>query len=110
MINAKDAYRKSIINSKAKSYIDELEKAINKAIVAATASSLGTFSATISISMEEHNTNSSIRNAIVEELVSSGYRFEFVYAKPLPLGCSSDQWNFNNGHIKVRWDSKGERE
>ena len=26
MINARDAYRKSIINSKAKSYIDELEK------------------------------------------------------------------------------------
>ena len=104
MINARDAYRKSIINSKAKSYIDELEKAINKAI------SLGTFSATISISMEENNTNSSIRNAIVEELVSSGYRVEFVYAKPLPLGCPSDQWNFNNGHIKVRWDSKGEIE
>lgn len=51
MINERDAYRKSIINSRAKSYIDELEKAINKAI------SLGTFSATISISMEENNTN-----------------------------------------------------
>lgn len=45
MINARDAYRKSIINSKAKSYIDELEKAINKAI------SSGVFSATISISI-----------------------------------------------------------
>ena len=33
MINARDAYRKSIINSKAKSYIDELEKAINKAFL-----------------------------------------------------------------------------
>lgn len=106
MINSRDAYRKSIINSKAKSYISVLEKAINKAV------SLGNFSATISIGLEESHqeylpiNNSSIRNAIVEELVSLGYRVEFVYAKPLPLGCPSDQWDFNNGHITVWWEEK----
>lgn len=106
MINARDAYRKSIINSKAKSYIDELEKAINKAI------SSGAFSATISISMEASeqkyltSDNLSIKNAVVEELISLGYKVEFVYAKPMPLGCPSDQWDFNNGHITVWWEEE----
>lgn len=106
MINARDAYRKSIINSKAKSYIDKLEKAINKAI------SSGAFSATISISMvaseQEYLTsdNLSIKNAVVEELISLGYKVEFVYAKPMPLGCPSDQWDFNNGHITVWWEEE----
>ena len=32
MVNARDAYRKSVINSKAKTYINNLENAIDKAI------------------------------------------------------------------------------
>ena len=106
MVNARDAYRKSVINSKAKIYINNLEKAIDEAMA------LGAFSATISINIEKHEqkcqpiNNLSIKNAIVEELVNLGYKVEFVYAKPIPFGCPTDRWNFNNGHITVWWDEQ----
>ena len=110
MINARDAYRNSVINSKAKTYINELEKAIDKAIA------LGNFSATISINIEEQEqkyppvNNLSIKNAIVEELIYLGYKVEFVYAKPIPFGCPTDQWNFNNGHITVWWGEENKND
>ena len=28
-------------------------------------------------------------------------------AKELPDGCRSDQWNFENGYIIIRWDNGG---
>lgn len=102
MIKASEAKRKSIINSKGKKYLDELEKHINRAIKD------GLCSVTMSIDLTEsnavyNNENLEIRNAIVEELVQLGYTVDFKYAKPLPLGCPSDQWDFSNGHIKVTW-------
>jgi len=102
MINASEAKRKSIINSKGKRYLDSLESYIDRAVKD------GLRSATMSIDLTEpENTfreeNLEIRNAIVEELVELGYTVEFKYAKPLPAGCPSDQWNFNNGYIKVEW-------
>ena len=113
MINAQEAYRKSIINSNAKFYLEELEKAINKSI------SLGDFSATIPVYLEEpsdilnqKNNSLNIKNAIVEELVGLGYKVEFMYAKPLPNNCPSGQFDFNIGHITVKWpkDEKEMRE
>jgi hypothetical protein len=102
MIKASEAKRKSIINSKGKKYLDELEKHINHAIKD------GLCSATTSIDLTEsnaayNNENLEIRNAVVEELVQLGYTVDFKYAKPLPSGCPSDQWDFYNGHIKVTW-------
>lgn len=102
MISASEAKRKSIIKSKGMQYLEELEKAINRAI------DTGSCSATISIALTEmdsayRNENLEIRNAIVEELVKLGYTVDFKYADPLPTRCPSDQWDFSNGHIKVEW-------
>ena len=101
MINASEAKRKSIINSKGKNYLDALETYINKAI------NNGLRTATMSIDLIEddlfNRDNAEIRNAIIEELVTLGYTIDFKYAKPMPAGCRSDQWNFNNGHIRVEW-------
>lgn len=95
MINASEAKRKSIINSKGKEYLDRLETYINRAIKD------GQRSTTMSIDLTE--SNQELKNAITEELVKLGYTVQFQYAKPLPLGCRSDQWDFNNGYIKVEW-------
>ena len=102
MISANEAKRKSIINAKGKKYLDNLEKYVNKAI------NDGMRSATMSIDLTDnldglHNENQEIRNAIVEELVNLGYTVDFEFAKPLPTGYPSDQWQFNNGHIRVDW-------
>jgi hypothetical protein len=102
MINASEAKRKSIINSKGKKYLDNLETYVNQAI------NDGLRSATMNIDLTEdssgfYNENQEIRNAVVEELVNLGYTVDFEFAKPLPAGCPSDQWQFNNGHIKVEW-------
>lgn len=102
MISASEAKRQSILNSTAKKYIERLEGAIKKA------SKNGDCSATISIDIVESDSTFDkpyvkLRNAIVEELVNLGYTVDFEYAKPIPLGCRSDQWNFSNGHIRVEW-------
>lgn len=102
MISASEAKRKSIINSKGKEYLDRLETYIGRAI------NDGLRSATMGIDLTEadyafQKENQEIRNAITEELVNLGYVVQFQYAKPLPTGCPSDQWDFNNGYIKVEW-------
>lgn len=102
MIKASDAKRKSIVNSKGKKLLDELEIHIERAI------NDGLRSATMSIDLTEksggfYNENQEIRNAIVEELVNLGYTVDFKFADPLPPGCPSSQWQFSNGHIKVEW-------
>jgi len=102
MIKASEAKRKSIINSKGKKYLDELETKINRAVKE------GKQSAYIGIGLTEPDSafypeNQDIRDAVVEELVKLGYKVDFKYAEPLPTGCPSDQWMFDNGHIKVEW-------
>lgn len=101
MIRASEAKRKSIINARGKEYLDRLEKYIIKAIED------GKRSATMSIDLTEPfsscDKDHELKNAIVEELVKLGYKVEFEYAKEMPAGCRSDQWNFDNGHIKVEW-------
>lgn len=101
MISANEAKRKSIINSEGKKYLKNLEERINRAIKD------GLCSATIAIDLikpdNAFDDSQKIRNAIVEELVELGYKVEFEYARELPTGCPTDQWNFNNGHIKVEW-------
>lgn len=100
MIKASEAKRKSIINSKGKKYLEELEVKINRAIED------GVYSAYISISLLEpkNNTeNQEIMDAVVKELVNLGYKVDLKFAEPLPAGCPSDQWQFSNGHIRVEW-------
>lgn len=102
MITAAEANLKSALNGVAKTYMDRIEKAIYKAI------SKGLYSATIDIDLIDSNDygpfdNRKVKEIIVEELSCLGYAVEFEYAKPLPSGCPSDQWQFNNGHITVSW-------
>lgn len=105
MISASEAKRKSIVNSKGKEYLNKLENRINDAIKD------GNRSAMISIDLIEpsggkfalNKEPEEIRTAIVGELTSLGYRVNFKYADPLPALCPSDQWNFDNGYIKVEW-------
>ena len=104
MISASEAKRKSIINSKGKEYLNKLENRIHDAIKD------GKCSAMISIDIIKPSGKSTlnreaeeISTAIVGELTSLGYKVNFKYADPLPPLCPSDQWNFNNGYIKVEW-------
>ena len=104
MISASEAKRKSIINSKGKEYLNKLENRIIDAIKD------GKRSAMISIDLIEpsgkfalNREPDEIRTAIVAELTSLGYKVNFKYADPLPSRCPSDQWDFDNGYIKVEW-------
>ena len=102
MIKAAEASIKSTLNAAAKTYIDRIEKAINEAILK------GLYSATVDIDLIDSNDygysdNRKIKEIIVAELSYLGYAVKFEYAKPLPSGCPSDQWQFNNGHITVSW-------
>ena len=102
MIKASEAKRKSLINSKGKKLLDRLERQINCAV------DDGLCSASISIGLTKpdnafHTENQELMDAVVKELVNLGYKVEFKFADPLPAGCPSDQWSFDNGHIKVEW-------
>ena len=100
MISASEAKKKSIINSKGKEYLDRLETYISRAIKDGKCSAIMSIGLTES---EDSKENQELRNVIKEELVKLGYTVQFQYAKPLPSGCPSDQWDFNNGYIKVEW-------
>lgn len=103
MITANEAKRKSIINARGKEYLDRLEKYINKAIADGKCSTTMGIDLTESSSTSLNRDNDELKNAIVEELVRLGYKVDFKYAKEMPAGCRSDQWDFNNGYIKVEW-------
>lgn len=103
MIRAYEAKRKSIINSEGKKYLDKLETYINKAIKEGLRSARMPFNLTASSDYEYQKENQEIGDAIIEELTSLGYTVQLEYATPIPAGCPSDQWNFDNGHITVNW-------
>ena len=102
MISASEAKRKSIINSKGKHCLNSLEKCINSAINEGLRSAIMSIDLT-AMDNSYINESGEIKDAIVEELVKLGYKVEFEFAKPLPTGCPSDQWDFSNGYIKVEW-------
>lgn len=103
MIRASEAKRMSIINAKGKQYLERLEGYIIKAIEDGQRSTSMSIDLTESSYTSSTRENGELKNAIVEELVKLGYKVEFEYAKEMPAGCRSDQWNFDNGHIKVEW-------
>lgn len=98
MIDAIEARRESTINSNAKKYLEALAKNIVKAV------EKGEFKAMINISLLEPG-NRFLKESIVNKLQELGYIVEFKFADPLPPGCRSDQWQFENGYIKVRWEN-----
>lgn len=102
MIKASEAKRKSLINSKGKKLLEKLEKQIIRAV------DDGLCSARVSIGIlkpenEFHTENQELMDAVEKELVNLGYKVELKFADPLPAGCPSDQWQFENGYIKVEW-------
>lgn len=104
MISANEAARLSICNSTVKVYLENLENSIKNSI------NEGEREAIIYHDIEEappsfvDNVKSSeLKDAIVKTLKEFGYKTEFKYSEPIPSGCRSDQWNFNNGYIKVKW-------
>lgn len=92
MIRAKEATRMSVLNSKLKSEMNVIERAICDAAKA------GRFDVTI--------TNNGYENSILVhlkgELESYGYTVKYEPPKDLPAGCPSDQWDFN-GYLKISW-------
>lgn len=101
MITAHEAYRKSTLNSKAKKYIEEIEISISKAVKS------GKFEAKMNHGLTSIDENMKILTVIREELQESGYEVVCQVAKELPDGCRSDQWDFENGYIIIRWDNGG---
>lgn len=95
MIDAREAYRKSIINSVAQKEMQRIENYILKGIED------GKTSVTISTTDYEP----AVKGAILEELMSLGYDVEYNPPKPLPAGCPSDQWD-DCGYLKVKWEVK----
>lgn len=98
MINARTAKRESLLNSKALAYMSNIETMINRAVKE------GHMSATTNHGIEDNHDGKQLANAIKDKLVELGYVIEFEFAQPLPSGCPSDQWQFENGHITVKWD------
>ncbi len=102
MIKASEAKRKSLVNSKGKKLLEKLERQINRAV------DDGVCSASINIGMlkpenDFRTENQELMDAVVKELVNLGYKVEFKFADSLPAGCPSDQWQFENGYIRVEW-------
>ena len=98
MINANTAKRESILNSKALTYMSNIEKVVDRAVKE------GHMSATTNHGIEDSYDGKQLANAIKDKLVELGYVVEFGFSKPLPAGCPSDQWNFNNGYITIKWE------
>ncbi len=96
MINAKEAYQKSIINSKAKQEMVRIEKDIWNAI------KKGEFR----VRIDHCEWTDDVKNAIIGELDSLGYNAAHEAAKPLPPGCPSDQW-YSTSVLKVSWGGAG---
>lgn len=98
MINAQTAKRESLLNAKALTYMSNIETVINKAVKE------GRMSATTNHRIEDNYDGKQLANAIKDKLVELGYVVEFRFAQPLPSGCPSDQWQFENGCITIKWD------
>lgn len=100
MIDAYEAYKKSMLNAQAKTYIEKIETAISKAVKS------GEFEAKINHGLTDGGESAKISKVIVEAITELGYEVFYQAAKELPAGCRSDQWDFENGHILISWDKK----
>lgn len=98
MIDAKTANRKSLINSKALTYMSNIETSINRAI------EKGQMSATVHHNISDTYDGKQLAEAIEDNLIELGYTVKFTFSKPMPSGCPSDQWDFNNGYIAINWN------
>ncbi len=100
MIDAYEAYQKSMLNAQAKTYIKKIENAVTKAI------RYGEFEAKINHGLTDGGESAEISKVIVESITELGYEVFYQAAKELPAGCRSDQWDFENGHILIKKNKK----
>lgn len=98
MINAEEARRKTIINTKAKELISIIERFINNAI------KHGIMNTSVPLS---DSYKRDIIDAVVNELKSLGYHAKYEKAKPIPPGCPSDQW-YSEDCLKISWEELDE--
>lgn len=95
MITAKEARRRSMVNSKLKDVMDCMEEYVQDAIKRGdTSASMPTKGFTL----EEED-------AILSEFQRIGYVVKYDPPRPLPPGCPTDQWDFN-GYLKLEWGGK----
>lgn len=92
MISAKEAVRKTIVSSTAKTEMTKIETFIKNAI------ERGQYSTRVSTTGYADD----VLAAITGELESLGYVVKYDPPKPLPMGCRSDQWDFY-GYLEVSW-------
>ena len=95
MINAKEAQRKTLLATKAKKMMEKIEKAILYAI-----DRRGESETNIEVSGVADE--EIVKDVIIPELISLGYKAEFIPAEPKPAQCPSDQW-FSYAYLHISW-------
>lgn len=93
MISAKEARRKTLLNTKLKDIMGEIERSINNAIEDGQNSTDILF---------RQSLDPYILETLTKELESLGYIVAYKPADPLPIGCPVDQWNFND-YLLISW-------
>lgn len=96
MISAREAVRESVKHSKAMPYLSLIESYIQES------TKNGLRECKVPIDLTEADCEILI-STIGKELYELGYTYEYKFALPLPKGCPSDQWDFYNGYIKIKW-------
>ena len=95
MINAYEARRRTVMATKCKDIMKEIEISIDEATKA------GFYDTSISLD----NPDKKIIDALCEELTKLDYKVRYDPAEPLPIGCPSDQWDFYS-HLWIGWKLK----
>ena len=96
MYQAEDARKMSMLYSKLKNVIEEMDRKIEESVKE------GLFETSVSFFTKPDD---ELIETMIEKLELYGYKAKFEPAKPLPNGCPSDQWDFNS-YLHIRWDNK----
>ncbi len=92
MLSAKEAKNKTIIKTECSETMKRLEEVINNQI------DKGCYTASVRL-LHEKKDNIAI---IIDQLTNLGYKVNYTLEEPLPLGCPSDQWDFNS-ILSITW-------
>ena len=95
MINAKEARRRTLLNTKLKDFMSEIDIQINKAI------ERGDYH----VRVTANGYSKELIDAVMEELELLGYQMEFHIEVPCPAGCRSDQW-WDESYLRIDWEEE----
>lgn len=98
MINAQTAKRKAILNTKALNFMSNIESQIEYEV------SKGSMKVIITHHFKDDPEGNEILDAVKEKLIELGYSVKLRFAEPIPYGCPTDQWDYNNGNINISWE------